>query len=276
MNKFKSVSRTEALKKMMKFRSEHHPKFSNLYSIEGDETMDILQYNASLVIFKNHRNFRRIYFMTNDLCDLEIILRNLEDDLVVNVPYKKPVLQIENTIKNTGFLQLAIYKRLYNKEILKGLNVLDKLANKDEDLKAKGYELAIYPHLGDAEAILQLLQENFSEYTDYIPSKKLLEDIIKNKEIVINKNPSGKIVGFIIFKITGVKCYQNFWLDKEGLGLYLMKFLYRLMDDSGILVTNFWVNSVNTNVLKIHSWLGAKEEGTYDVTFLKSKNKKNL
>ena len=119
------------------------------------------------------------------------------------------------------------------------------------------------------ECILKLIYNGeFSFYTDYLPTREEIVNMISNRQVVVNKCDN-KVLGVIIYTIEGRKCYLNLWMDYSGEGLFLLFDIYNIMVEKSLKYAYFWVNSTNKKVIKIHKLTGATPDGVSDYTFLK-------
>jgi hypothetical protein len=115
------------------------------------------------------------------------------------------------------------------------------------------------------------LTETFSPYTGHLPSKRELEEMIANQQVMIDKFSDGRVCGVNIHTITGVTGYGNAWVDKGEHAVELLLDMYNEMIDKGVKRHVFWVNDANIGVAKMHIKMGAKPDGLKDYTYIKNK-----
>lgn len=251
------------------FKKNTKPTFSNYFGLAQDYPVKICSNEHLLLIRQQLPSFSRIYFLSDSLEFLRNGLRALYGDVfILNYVHKEANADIIKAILDSGFECLGQYKRYYNVKIKEGLETLEKITPNSK-YNENGFEICSKPTHEDAVYLFELINSNFSPYTDYNPSLNEVKLMIEENRVKVNRDRGGSISGYFIFKDTGVKRYQNFWFDKNGMGLLLMKENYKDMLDKNITYTNFWVDVKNKQVSKLHSILGAVFDGTNDITFIK-------
>lgn len=254
-NCFISTTAVEIKNVISDFKDSHKILFSNYYGVNELENFEILKTDLSILIRKKEHDFYRLFLLSADEKDLIIILQALQEDTyVLNIPTKKGVEDWQNILALSGFSFLAQYDRYYNKQI-----------------EYRESEVGDYAVEEDAPEIMNLLYSNdFSIYTDYLPTKERLSQMICNKQVLANK-VDGHILGVLIYTIEGKKCYLNIWIDRSKDGLYLLFDAYNIMVEKGIGLAYFWVKSTNKKIIKLHKLTGAISDGLSDYSYIKNK-----
>lgn len=253
------------------FRNTRSVLFSNYFGLDKSLSYDSFVSDYSYIIRKREANFYRLYFLSVCICDLSSILSSLDDEVyVINIPTKVLDNDLSATIVSSGFSLYKTYSRYLNKELETGKRTLYSIINDEDKWLSNGYSLCEKATQSDIVDINNLLHSTFDVYTDYLPSDNKLAQMISDGEAYVNRTPSGEVSGVIIAIYTGKMCYQNFWIDKERLGLYLMKNLYHRMLIENIRFTNIWIDDTNKHVIKLHKMLGSLPDGLKDYTFIKN------
>lgn len=258
------------------FMVQGRPVLSNYYGITNDYVYKTLSTRCSLIINQQNVNgFGRLFFLSRDIDDLAFILNSLDDmTYVFNIPVRNELGIWQTLLDKINFSQYGRYLRYYNKEIVSAKEFLESIANEEPQIESEGYTLYRQAKLPDFTALKSLLLGTFDIYTDYLPSDSQLECMIRGGRVFVNVTPEEKICGLAVFENTGMKCYQNFWIDKCELGLYLMKKMYEQMVDNNISYTYFWVADWNKSVINLHKKLGSLPDGMIDYTFIKKSSHK--
>lgn len=230
------------------------PVYSNYFGQSIDDRGDYIETESTLVLRKAEENFYRVYALSSSSEGLVNVLKNLPGVNVLNVPTKESIQTWQAILQQSGFEYLATYERYYYKQVRKVRN--DTPIN--------------YAVPEQTEEIHALFHSNFSPYTGYLPSKRELEELISKREVVVNFDADGRLCGAFIYELKGRKCYMRAWYDNGGNGLKLLFDVYCIMNLHQIAYANFWVNSANTGVKRIHELLGAVPDGLKDYTFVKT------
>ena len=255
MNSFSSISSTEILDFVSNFKNSHEVMFSNYFGLKDSENYEILKVDGTIMLRKKEHNFYRLFMLSANKEELISILNSLQGETyVINIPTKKGLGCWEEILSAGGFTFLAQYDRYYNRQI-----------------EYRESEIGTFAEEDDADAIISLLYvEEFSIYTDYLPTKEELINMIRNRQVIINKK-GDDVLGVLIFTIEGKKCYLNIWIDRSKEGLYLLFDAYNIMSEKSIPLSYFWVKSTNKKIIKLHKLTGAVADGLSDYSYIKSK-----
>lgn len=268
---FKAKENSSIMEDIKVFMHRGRPVRSNYYGLDLSTTNEICILDNTIIVKQVHNGFCRLYFISFDENELIVSLNSLPKNVYVfNIPVRNELGTWTAFVDKLKFKQYSKYYRYINVKIHEGLELLKTIAGEDDIIEEKSIRLCEKATVKDIEGIYDLLYSTFDIYTDYLPNYEGLTKLIENDGVYVNKQPDGTISGTIIFVYTGRKCYQNFWIDKSELGLYLMRKLYERMEKDQITMTNLWVAEWNKAVIKLHKMLGAAPDNTIDYTYMLS------
>jgi len=250
MEKIDVSKNYEYLKKILSFR-----KYSNYFKQSFDAGDFYLESEHTFILVKPDGNFFRLFLSSNDREDAVVLLKSMDGINVINLPSKKEISEWQQFMADAGYENIAIYERYFYTDFWPG-GTLNQIS---------------FAKPAQTEEIYNLLYgyEGFSSYTDYLPSKDELNQLIKDRFVIVNEL-SGHLTGALLYNIEGKKGYLRAWIDKNPKdGSKLLFDIHTIMRDKGITYTYFWVNSENKRVKSIHQFLGAKPDGLKDYTFIK-------
>lgn len=255
MNSFSRISTAEITEIVSNFKNSRQTLFSNYFGLKNDEEYEILKRDDIVVLRKKEHDFYRLFVVSADAQLLISTLGSLQDETyVINIPTKKTIEPWQDIIDKAGFTFLAQYDRYYNRQI-----------------EYRESDIGTYAETEDIDAIMNLLYVNeFSIYTDYLPTKEELIKMIRNRQVLVNKS-GHDVLGVLIFTIEGKKCYLNIWIDRSKDGLFLLFDVYNIMKEKGTVLAYFWVKSTNSKIIKLHKLTGAVADGLSDYSYIKTK-----
>ena len=224
---------------------------SNLYNMNFHEA-ELIRTERSLIVRNNCGEYFRTYIVTSNLDDISVLLKSLDGINIINIPSKSSIDDWNNLLTNSGFELIGLYERYFNSFVTSKGNFVPNYAT--------------HIHLED---IYFLMNENFNKYTDHLPSRNELANMVFNSQILINEE-DGILKGFFIYSLIGNKCYYNCWFDKSTNGLYLLFNIHALLSKKNLKYAYLWINSENTKVKNIYSYLGYKFDGLKDFTYKKN------
>jgi hypothetical protein len=248
--KFSQIA-VENLKSVLSDFMGRKPILSN-YFIQDLTDFDSFQSLNTLLLRVKENYYYRIYIISCDLSELNLLLLELSGSLVINVPTKIEPLKWIEILEKSGFSRIGVYERYIN-----------------FSFDSNDTFSATYAEIADFDLLKKQLYGSFDPRIDWLPQDAELTKMIYNKQIIVNKE-NGIVTGFIIFTLIGKKCYLNCWLDFSGNGLFLFSNILALMKAADVNYYYFWVNKTNTRVKKMHRLLGAKPDGLLDYTYFKS------
>ena len=252
---FRPISPEELLNRLGLFKNEKDTIYNNFFYVQLVNGFEYYETEHTLLARRKDRNFYRLYICSDSEDDLIYLLNNLDNCVyAVNIPTKKDIKPWEFLFSKTSFSFFAKYDRYKN------TNIVERASSIGE-----------YASIMDTDGIMELLdislESDFNVYTDYLPTKDDIVEMINNRQVIIYKE-NGKVLGIHIFTIEGKKCYLNLWYDLSGNGLCLLFDVYNMMYKEGLKLAYFWVKSTNKKVIKIHKLTGAEPDGVSDYTFL--------
>lgn len=229
------------------------PLYSNYFNQSLDETDLYCSTEHSFVLLKKQEGlYSRVYLLSDNIDDISTILKALKGTYVVNIPSKGDILDWERLMHISNFQKLATYERFHNTQVKKRGNL--------ENIR--------FATMEQERGIQDLFYNYFSPYIDYLPTCAELQQLIKQKQVIVNYEKD-LLCGAFIFSIEGRKCYFRAWIDNGQNGLKLLFDVYNIMYEKKIAYAYFWVNVKNENVKSIHKLLGAQSDNLKDYTFLK-------
>ncbi len=223
--------------------------FSNYFGID----IDGVRYygnEENLFLLKPYDGFNRVYMMANNEELIKQVMKSLPTNSCINIPSKKGIESWIPLLEKAGYKQIATYRRYGYINYRKG-------NNKNLD----------FAKTSDLSVIETELHSFFSPLTGHLPNKEELSKMIEDKQIVVNRDLDGYVIGALCYQIKGKKAELPFWFDKGGDGLTLLFNVFYLCHQAEVRQIVFWVNDINTNTIAIHSMLGAKEDGLVDYIF---------
>ena len=123
----------------------------------------------------------------------------------------------------------------------------------------------------DIQEVQTLLTNNFDKYTEQIPVYEELEQWVKQSHLIVYELDS-KIVGFLIYDLTGVTLYLRYWFvcpeyrDLKIGSELIREYLYRGKETKRQI---FWVIESNDNAIKRYEHYGFIKERMYDYILTK-------
>jgi hypothetical protein len=237
-------------------------RYSNYYYQELQNEQFLVSYTTrSICFFEQEDGFYRGYFASVDMDDLTNLLSSveLESPVVIAIVSKTQNPELTENIQRSGFEQYRVYRRMVNRDFQK-FELNDGIT---------------YAELGQAQEILELLKETFNPYTDYLPTAALLEQLIEDKQIIINEE-DGRCKGLFIYRREGIKYNFNYMVNKSinpVSFMYSMQNFYAHLKNAGLQHGYLWVDSHNVKVIRLHEKFGWKFDGLQDAFYIKGENK---
>lgn len=226
--------------------------FNNFYGINDGSDYEVEVLKNTLLIRKKEFDFYRLYMVSSDKVELSSTLSGLKNEkFAVNIPSKKSIEEWDDLLLGCGFEFLDVYSRYYNNNLRSFPTCINTFASVDE-----------------VESVAKLLYENFSLYTDHLPSKKDLYRMAENQQIIADYK-EGILCGVLIYTIIGNKGYQNAWIDKGDNGIALLFKVKSIFIERGIKYCYYWIKDTNKDVIKMHTMMGGKPDGLKDYNYLK-------
>ncbi|MGG3836312.1 hypothetical protein ABEV00_04710 [Paenibacillus thiaminolyticus] len=233
-------------------------RYSNYYhqELQGERFL-VNHTTRSICFFEQEDGFYRGYFASADMDDLTRLLSSieLESPVVIAIVSKTQNPELTEIIQRSGFEQYRVYRRMVNRDFQK-------------------YELndgVTYAKPGQAQEILELLKETFNPYTDYFPTVALLEQLIANKQVIINEE-DGHCKGLFIYRREGIQYNFNYMVNKSInpiLFVYALQNFYAHLKNAGLQHGYLWLDSNNVKVIRLHEKFGWKFDGLQDAFYIK-------
>ena len=227
--------------------------FSNYYGIDLTD-VECMEGLETLILKKNYEGYSRIYFLSNNSDQLIMLLSLLSANDIINIPSKTGIsTDLQNILNKSGYLLYDTYMRLYN-----------------HNNKRHGKFIENFALIEDVPAIYNLIYSNFVPFTDHLPSRNELTEMVKNKQIFVNRQ-NNEITGVLGVEYGTSICYLSLLIDitEHRNGLFLLFNFFGYMASININKTYLWINCNNLKVIKMYQLMGYKEDGLKDFTFTK-------
>ncbi len=248
---FKKIGNDE-LQHLLDMRCCGKYMLNNYYGVDLTDVESYVTENT-LILKKDCGTFFRLYIISNDELDVIRVLKNIESETVINIPTRKGIDSWHNVLRESGYELLATYRRYCYSEYKKG---------NDRNLQ--------YAEESDCSNIIHDLNVFFSPITGHLPKEQELLELIKNENIVVNRDlDTGVINGAMCYTIAGKKAEFPFWYDKGNNGLSLLYNVFYICHKKEVKNIQFWVNNENVDTIKLHKLLGAKDSGLVDYIYKK-------
>ena len=124
----------------------------------------------------------------------------------------------------------------------------------------------------DIEEIYQILIGTFNPFSDTLPNRYEIGELIKQDSILVNRDHlSEKINGALLLRFEPQKCHIYIWVSSsnfnESLNLFFNGFNY--MAERGYKKAYLWVRTSNKRPRMIYQTLGFQFDGLVDYTYTK-------
>ena len=206
-------------------------------------------------IFRNNSMASYLFYITTDEFQLrkglQEITPQIKKTVMVDILEDSKIESIKQVFFDNDFL-------LYEE-----LNRMSRIGLPDSIQPGLGVTFA---EPEDSVVILQLLYSNFDPLSEQIPDIEEIAHYIQNKWVLVYKLEH-KIVGFIIFELTGLTLYLRYWFvlpqfREMNIGSKLFNsFMYEGRNTKRQLL---WVITHNINAIKRYVHYGFKPEKLFD------------
>jgi hypothetical protein len=228
-----------------------HLSGTKYYSWVGDDT---------IVFFTNDRGFHRVYYFTYRLEQLAPMLAGLqrETDLVLGYITKTRDERLLEIFRQAGYVHHAVLRKMR----------CDALP------RAKTNAALRYATLAQVDELHARLPQDHDPYTGYLPTREELAGYVQQRWVIVNcaNDPTGKVLGYIVFQILQKQVNCNFIFNRSDNALdwtALQRNFYGIMQDRGIHRGFLWVNSGNTEVIRMYQAQGWYFDGVVDEVFVR-------
>jgi len=212
----------------------------------------------SVLLANDEHDFFRLYFFTNDLADLEQILRDIDfpGDVVAGYLTKAADENIAAAFRQSGFNPIATYRRM----------VTHRLPPQRPN-PALEYAIA-----ADVDQIHEHFFQTFNKYTDHLPTKNRLLGYVLNHWVIVNRQ-AGRILGAVCFQLQGLRVNYNYLYNFSPNGLDFLRLqnnFYGVMHQRGIRAGFLWINQTRPRLAALHQSMGWRFDGLQDYFYLRS------
>jgi hypothetical protein len=211
----------------------------------------------SVCFLHDEWDFSRFYFFSYDLADLQKLFQeiNWPPISVLDWISKSGSAAVDPLMNRAGFHLHAVYDRILCREFRP-----ERLAAPAELAKAD-----------ELEAIHASLFRVFDKYADHISTVKELAEMISQQQVIVSRDPQGKIDGYVAFPISGSSCNFNFLYNSSGPVrlVQLLGSFYGTLTERGVQSGFSWVRRTRPMVLKLHQSFGWKTDGLVDYIYIR-------
>ncbi|GHV64667.1 hypothetical protein FACS1894199_03470 [Bacteroidia bacterium] len=242
-------------KKVVNFISRK-PIYSNYFGIDL-EKVEYIECSDTLLLRKPYETFSRIYFLSTNANQLIDLLRTLSADDIINIPSKNGLSSsLLQTLSAGGYSLFETYVRLYNNNSESRDKFVDDC----------------FARIEDVPIMYHILYANFCPYTDTLPSKDELTNMVLNKQLIVCRNEREEVTGLVAFTLMKSRCYFSILINvgggaTDGLNLLFKGFDY--IASKNITQYYLWAKETNHRAVNLYFALGCKLDGLKDYTFIK-------
>lgn len=237
--------------KMTEIRKTKRKVMTNYYlTYNGaDVLFDTFVTEETIVFCIQENNIYRVFYYSVDEKDLIENLKKLPKNSILDIVAQEGSLDVQ-WLEGAGFYLYSTYARFgqplldyENQKELMSKNRIDAFYNEEYGECAT---------VDDVQELQRLISKGFDEKTDHLFSDEELEDLINNKNILVQRE-SGEIFCIFIYKIEGKKFYYNLSYN-EGTAdvLYSIekKSLLNAIKEYGVSYAYSWMALTNKKALK--------------------------
>jgi hypothetical protein len=228
-----------------------------LQRLDSVENLRMFESEKSLCFFFDEWDFARLHFYTFDAASLAAELQTLNWPPIVVVDWisKEGPASADMLLSSSGFHLHAIYDRMFCRNLRRESPSTPTQMASDNDTDAIHYSLL----------------RVFDKYADHIISVKELRQLIGQRQVVVTRDPQGKIDGFAIFPISGQSFHFNFLYNSGGPAqlAHLLGSFYGALSERGVQSGVGWVRRMRPQVLRLHQSFGWKTDGLVDYIYLR-------
>jgi hypothetical protein len=258
--KFKPDTLASAYEQMALVKAQSTRGFSTNYfrqQLVGPQILTAAT-ARSVLLANDEYDFFRLYFFTNDVTDLEQILRDADypGDVVAGYVTKAADENIAAAFQQSGFNPIATYRRMTTYRL-------------PPQRPNPTLEYAI---AADVDQIHEDLFQAFNKYTDHLPTKNRLLGYVVNQQVIVNRQ-AGRILGAVFFQLQGPRVNYNYIYNFSRNGLDFLRLqnnFYGVMQQRGIRAGFLWIDQTNTRLVALHQSMGWRFDGLQDYFYFRS------
>jgi hypothetical protein len=258
--KFKADTLASAHEQMARIKAQSTSGFFTNYfrqEMVGPQILTAATAKRSVLLANDEHDFFRLYFFTNDLADLEQMLREADypADVVAGYLTKAADENVASTFQRSGFNPIATYNRMLSYRL-------------PTQRPNPALEYAVP---ADVDQIHEGLFRTFNKYTDHLPTKNRLLGYVVNHQVIVNRQ-AGRVLGAVCFQLQGPRVNYNYLynLSADALDfLRLQNNFYGVMYQRGIRTGFLWINQTETRLAALHQSMGWRFDGLHDYFYLR-------
>lgn len=230
-----------------------HVNGTKFYSRVGDDT---------IIFFNDDLGFHRVYYFTYRLEELAAMLTGLkwETDLVLGYITKARDERLLEVFRQAGYEHYATLQKMR----------CDSLP------RAKTNTALRYATLAQVDELHARLSRDHDPYTGHLPTREELAGYVQQRWVIVNcaKDPASSVLGYVVFQILQKQVNCNFIFNGSDNALdwiMLQRNFYGIMQDRDIHRGFLWVNSGNTEVIRMYQAQGWYFDGVIDKFFVRKR-----
>jgi ribosomal protein S18 acetylase RimI-like enzyme len=222
-----------------------------------------VEYEKCIFILYKDYDFYHIYFLATNKERLDKMLNKFvkqysRNIFVVDIIGSNLTIEVLSRLfKRTGFERYVFIYRMVRLKNLDAPQIIDPKV--------------IFAPLDYSEQIYNILEGYYDKYSEQIPlHEEVIQWLTNNNVLTVVEQK--KIIGFVIFEITGITSYLRYWFthpdyrnQKIGSAL-LRRFFHESRNTKRQL---FWVISTNENAIIRYKHYGFKAEQMFDQVMIK-------
>lgn len=241
----------EVFEKVNLIKIKHKKLYTNIIwsNLPENEDAEVHIEEKGIVFIIQEPNRRRGYYAVSDLTILVLLLKKVENGVVLEQIHKGKTDDMKNHFLGSGFRDYQMYIRT---TICYKKNPYEIPEHGRRKLLQEMYdaECGEYPTSNDAQELCDLANSLFDPLTDDIFTLEKWSDIIEKKECLIYRE-NGIIIACYVWHLEGKKLYSNMAMN-QGAANYLYNIERRVFEhmwENGIRIYYSWINCKNKKAL---------------------------
>lgn len=260
MELLRDISQFDALLSDVK---AHNKRYHTNYFLLADKLQNMIteykifiqQLDNGFILYKREDTYFRLYYFFYNLKELNFTKADLP--VVIDIIKKdSDSTEIDDLWMDCGFHKYAKYKRM-------------AVASKDINIPfCERENFSLIASQSDTDSIYGILTNNFDIFSDHIPKVEEVFQAITDKNVILEKNISGNITGFLFFELMGISSLIRYiFVDPkfrgQGISRQLMAKYFQLTCQN---VVNhlLWVDEKNYIAQKLYISYGYKFDNLID------------
>lgn len=256
-NAYEEIGKTKAI--ASNYHSNFYVPLETAQAWVNREEFFLHTENETSFVFKKDGDFYHLYYTAPSLEALNRALENLLDldpmTLVSDIVGRKEDLEeVVELFVNHGFQERNILIRM------------TKIAEESTEDYSSNSQEEILASKEDTDAIVDILNSSFDQYSEQIPTAGDIREAIGKKDILLLKREKN-IAGLLFFNLTGLSSTLRYWFVSDafrgrGIGSIMMhRYFYDCRTAKRFIL---WVDSNNNNAIAPYLHYGYTKDGLVD------------